>query len=575
MRERTQALYGARSQLLGSAVTSPQAVAFFAPIGIFVVMSSFVGGIPAVIRSPQCWTVAIASQAAASLIVLAGGKAIDALQPNYIRLWRVLVILIAGGVRGLVMVWLIRHFELVTGVTQALGVRVPSSAWTTLVWLTIFGFLLQGARDYQLIYEQLIQEAVRLTRQTTSDRVTALGLLQWAKLREQIQNDADVARRLLNNGPELTDREMDQASRALDEGIARILDAEGDVSALTSPYSIKKLQWGSNVTSAFQHWAVPLYVVVPMVFGLVGIGAITRGSVSTAITFTTVLTVVLWGELLITRLLVKRFEDHAQLIFRVVILTMPLVLFLAAPITKLIFPEALPDPTGLIFALFLGPVLVVSITTMHHSALDRRFILDSLRSRLDDEVIAHLVDQEIARDVANDLEFFIHEGIESELVELSKELTIAAETHDQEVMRAAGEMVAARLSSMKLNSPWLEGSFGFSYIHEMTQAWSGLAEVTMDLPTEDTFSQEMWRSAALIVERITTEAVRHGQAPSIEIKGEEYQGELILKFTAEPKVTGNAKVAAELRQWLSEQVPGRWLFTHDKGKSEFLVRIAP
>ena len=175
MRERTQALYGARSQLLGSAVTSPQAVAFFAPIGIFVVMSSFVGGIPAVIRSPQCWTVAIASQAAASLIVLAGGKAIDALQPNYIRLWRVLVILIAGGVRGLVMVWLIRHFELVTGVTQALGVRVPSSAWTTLVWLTIFGFLLQGARDYQLIYEQLIQEAVRLTRQTTSDRVTALG----------------------------------------------------------------------------------------------------------------------------------------------------------------------------------------------------------------------------------------------------------------------------------------------------------------------------------------------------------------------------------------------------------------
>lgn len=483
------------------------------------------------------------------IVMLAGG--VLAARLPWPRAAVVLVTLLAGAVRGLVLA--------VVGETPNVGMRVVASAITMSIWLLVLGAARESHHRYRLEVDALLRslvarelhgrlldvDATDSARESSSRRIAETS----SEIRAIVSNEAGEYGRtamLLQAAIETRLRPLSHdlwfspspippqahGHRAL---ARRILTAKLPVAHLFLA-ALVLLSWGSYVLHGV--WAGALVgVVISAAYGAI-------------------LAVTSWHRL--TPILGAWMR------------------YLGVAVVPALLGELAIEQLGLgepwsPVAVALGlPAITAAVAAAATLRSDRAQIIDELRYRLAqpdwDRHLGELVRREVDASAAT----MLHNTVQPALTAAALQLQLAAALDEPERARSALGRAARALDAAQSRSDGPPS--GRERLEQVAEAWQGIADVDIRLPTQELNPRE-WSLLADVANETIANAVRHGKATTVTFDVQVGADSIALTVT-DDSVSAREDVAAGLgRTWLNTVVTSSESLSNQDGRCVRLLEI--
>lgn len=562
------------SSLFGSATVSWQALAWFAPIGVLVVMLTIPTDGGLAFASAAWWSTAIAAQAIFTAIVLGLGWSTRAINRGWVR---VAILLLAGGARGAFIGWTIGSFDLTTTVSSNIALRTLNSALVCALWVGAIGLLLQNTRDYREVYRRLVREAVVIHRAALegAEPIDPVVIAHWQEVRLTLAVTAATAQTQLHQ------------DRALPEDLA--LAAEVIASAVEQhvrPVSHglwfgttdepPRLRFGALILECLRPWQLPLGQIMTIMLVVSAIGSTLRAGLFIGLLYALSTVCFAWLMLAGSLVLADRLPRHRRAVGIATLIGMPIAMFVASVAIGQGLMHLDPDLIGAAFGAVTSSVVVLGVLALHRMTMEQQLLLESLAVTIDQDALLALARRE--RIAAGDAAIgaYVHHSVQSELVAVAMRLGEAARDEDEERRSIVQVDARDRLHRLgALAAPWEQVQSPYAHLGEIAAAWAGIATIELALPPESDARGDQWQLAAAAIEEAVANAVRSGHAHVIRVEGEVVDGVLMIAVTDDGNGNGNGNgvTSADVRDgvanaagpgtglgtaWLERHLDGNW-----------------
>lgn len=557
--------------LFSPAALSNRALVIWAPFPILAAILLMPFGVSA--ARPATWAAAVGVQVLFSLIVIAGRLVTHNLVQRRPRSVVISVIVIAGAVRGAV---LMQASAILAGVDIAaieLALRAINSALIALIALGLIGVILQFNGDYQGQYEELRDRALRLQReavapaQTLSDATIA----SWVGVQRSLQSTASAARL------ELADVGVAaQSLRAVADVIADVLTKQ------VRPISHGLWSGTSDVPprlrahlvawDALRPWKPPLATITVLVAVVTFISSVNRAGLVAgglyALFVTLAVTAIIAGSIAVGH----RFPQ-TRAVGVVTLVLIPIVVIAVAVAVSEGILGTQPDIAG---ATILGLSLTLGIAGtvfLRRVSAEREALLIALQARIDAQALDVLTRRAESDSWGKSLGTFVHHSVQSELTALRMQLMEAAVIDDDTQRAATRTDALARFDRLlALQPPWIQQRPGRTVVADVAQAWAGIAEVTVT--ATDAGTEDQWVLAGHVVEEGVANAVRAGGARQVRVDiSSDIDDALVITIEDDGRGISDPINPGLGTWWLDQIAPNAWERRSSSLGTSLIVRV--
>ena len=553
------------------AALSNRALVIWAPFPILAAILLMPFGVSA--GRPATWAAAIGVQVLFSLIVMAGRSVTRNLVQRHPRPVVIAVIVIAGAVRGAV---LMQASAILGGVDVApieLALRGINSAIIALLALGLIGVMLQFTRDYQGQYEELRDRAIRLQReavapaQTLSDATIA----SWVGVQRSLQTTASTARQ------ELADVGVSARSlRAVADVIADVLTKQ--VRPIShglwsgSSDAPPRLRAHLVAWDALRPWKPPLATITALVAAVTFISSVNRAGLAAGGLYALFVTVVVVA-IIAASIAAGRRLPRSRAVGVVTLILIPIaVVAVAIAVSEGILGTP-PDVTG---SVILGVSLTLGVggtVFLRRVTAEREALLIALQARIDAQAVDVLSKRAESDSWGKSLGTFVHHSVQSELTALRMQLMEAAVIDDHSQRAATRTDALARFDRLlALQPPWVEQRAGRTVVAEVAQAWAGIAEVTVT--ATDAGTEDQWAIAGHVVEEGVANAVRAGGARQVRVDiAPDIDDALVITIQDDGSGISDPINPGLGTWWLDQIAPNAWERRSSPSGTSLIVRV--
>lgn len=486
-------------------------------------------------------------------------------------------LIVSGALRGAVIAVGAGLVGVNTLSPASLASRSLNSAVISLIGVALIGATLSWRADFRAQYRVLRDRALLLGNAAQDGRVIDETVLAaWTSMK------GDLDERLSAAGSRLATGATAEDLRAAADFIVSAIDVDLRPTARamwqeTIPDE-QPIRLRALFVDTISRWRLPLGVILGLLAVVVGIGSLVRSGLVDGAAYT-IRYILVTGAVLWASTAVARARPRLAPVIAVLTLVLlpPLVLLADYEIGDVLLglPE---DPTGQILVALQTPITTVFIAMAVEAARERQQVLHALQSRIDSEVAA--LRQRGGGHDAQRLSLFVHHSVQSELAALAIQMREAASTGDPATMDDVRITVLERLQRMRALDahapPWLRQESGRDRITQVVGAWTGILQVSLDVPDESALRPDQWHLAAQVIEEGLANAVRHGGADRVDITAHVHSGDLLVRIadngTASTRPTQETSGMGS--QVLDRVAPGAWSLDDTGQGSVLAVRIS-
>jgi signal transduction histidine kinase len=494
--------------------------------------------------------------------------------------WVVLSTLaLAGAVRGLVIAIGAGLIGVVQFSVALIASRALNSAVISVIGVALIGATLTWRADFRAQYRVLRDRALLVGGAAhDGDTIDPSVLDAWTTMKVDLDTSLSVASELMATG---------SSRETLDE-VAAILTSAIEVNLRPAARAMwreaippeEPLRLRALLVDTLSAWRLPLATILGFLAVVVGVGSVVRSGVldggAYTLRYLLVTGLILWASTSLARLR----RQWAPTIAMLTLLVLPPAILLSDHFIGDALLGLPQDPTGQIVVALQTPVTTILIAMAVQAARERQQVLAALQARIDaDAAVLRQRDNQTARD-SQRLSLFVHHSVQSELAALAMQIREAASTRDPATMEAVRLSALAHLERLQsldqLSAPWARPTGGRARIDQITEAWTGILDVRVDLPDERECRADQWYVAAQVIEEGLANSARHGGAGRVAITGACDRGELVIHVTDDGVAVAHAQRAEPGlgTQWLDRVAPGQWALEQLDGGARLSVRIS-
>lgn len=549
-----------------------------------ILLATLIGGFGTLVLVPgtsglgqlswQWVCVAIASQVAFALVLIVTRS----LLPNPGPFVVFMALAVGGVIRGLVIALGAGAINIVTMTPASVAGRCVNSAVISVIGVALIGATLTWRAEYRSQYRLLRDRAVLIGNAARDGEVIDPDVLDaWTSMKGDLDSTLRSASERLAAGA--TRRDLVDAADLLASAIdVRLRPASRALWQETIPEE-QPIRLRSLFVETIGRWRPPVLVITGFLAIVVGIGSIVRSGLvyGGAYTLRYILVVAL---VLVLSTAISRAQPRTSTVVAVItLLALPPIVMLCDHFIGdelLGLPE---DPTGQIIVALQTPVTTVFIAMAVQAVRDRQQVLASLQARIDIEAAELRHREGRSQRDSQRLSLFVHHSVQSELAAMAMQVREAGSTGDPATMEDVRVSVLERIRQLEQldahSPPWLAAQGGRERIDQVVDAWTGILDISVELPSEALFNGDQWHLAAQIIEEGLANSARHGGAAHVTITGHRDEGALALRITDDgtydmhtvPSMPGIGT------QWLDRVAPGDWQLEHTEQGTELSVRI--
>ena len=511
---RNQARWFVRS-IFSPAALSNRALLIWAPLPILTLLFLTPAGTS--LADLSTWFVAIGVQVLFSLIVIAGRAFTQKLVLRNPRAVVITVIVLAGAVRG---VMVMQASTMITGVdvtTINLILRAGNSALIALLALGLIGVTLQFTRDYRGEYERLRERAMRLQREAVAStpHLSDGTIASWVDIKRSLKFTADSARSALS-GALVSGQSLRDVADVIADALAREVRPMSHGLWSGASDAPPRLRVVHVAWDALRPWSPPLATITVLVGVVTWVSAVNRAGLWQGGLYAVIVTLVVAVLVAVSGLAGRRFPDTRAIGIATIAVTPFVVIAVAVFVSEGILGTD-PDYLG---ALVLGIALSIYVggaVFLRRVTAERQALLDAMQARIDAEAMDVLARRTDADTWGKSLGTFVHHSVQSELTALRMHLMEAADSQD-EVQRAVTRTDALTRFDrlLALQPPWVRQRSGRTVIAEVANSWAGIADV--DVTATETGTEDQWLVVGHVVEEGVANAVRSGGARHVQVE---------------------------------------------------------
>ena len=518
--------------------------------------------------------VTVASQAAFALVVLAVRGMVRVPGP-----WTVLATLaVAGVVRGAIIAVGASLVGISAFSATSLIGRALNSAVISVIGVSLIGATLTWRADFRAQYRLLRDRAVLLGNAASEGDVIEPAVLDaWTSMKGGLDATLREAEERLAAGA--SEQDLREAADLITAAIDVDLRPAARAMWHDAIPEDQPLRLTTLLVATLARWHLPLREILVFLTVVVGVGSVVRSGLvaggAYTLRYVLVTGLVLWASTTLAR----AFPRRAPVVAVLTLLLLPAILLALDYEVGDVLLGLPEDPVGQVIVAVQTPITVVLIAMGVEAVRERQQVLAALQARIDAEAAdLRRRDGAAVRD-AQRLSLFVHHSVQSELAALAMQVREAASTHDpatmEEARRSALERVQ-RLEALDAHSPpWLRREDGRARIDQVVDAWTGILDVTVELPAGPQCRADQWHLAAQVIEEGLANAARHGGARRVSVCGHVEGRDLVLRITDDGAIAIPAgQVLPGLgSQWLNRVAPGEWSREQSAQGSVLAVRL--
>lgn len=421
----------------------------------------------------------------------------------------VAVATIVGALRGSVLVIALDRLDADAGPELP---RIASSTFSAIVWLVAVVLVLAGRDRYRAAYAAAVRQLAEARAAESLDALPEVRRLKRA---------AGSAAARTSEGP--TAEALREAARALraeiEEGIRPLSHRIWFSARSLEPHT----RLSGVVPDAATAFTVPVAPVVAVWGAASLLGAPGMYGARAGIVGAVASTACLWGALLASRALMER--PRGRWCGPVLIAACAVVPIVCAHAigTMLGFPL---DSAGALRTYLLGPLalafLILAAASVRLSIADRGTVLAIARARA------------VPSSWPRDLSAYLHNSLQSEVTSLAMQFD-GARPGSREA-QVAVERLAALASRSIADDFRLQRSVPLDRLREAAAAWRAIADVRVVVDPAVDDADPRLPEAVQAAQEMTSNAIRHGRARSVEVRLSAHHGRLVLEVASDATV---------------------------------------
>ncbi len=518
--------------------------------------------------------VVVASQAAFALVVLVVRSMVRVPGP-----WTVLVTLaVAGVVRGAIIAVGASLVGIAALSATSLIGRALNSAVISVIGVALIGATLTWRADFRAHYRLLRERAVLLGNAASDGEVIEPTVLDaWTSMKGGLDTTLREAGERLAAGA--SEQDLREAADLITAAIDVDLRPAARAMWQDAIPEEQPLRLSTLLVATLARWHLPLRDILAFLAVVVGVGSVVRSGLvaggAYTLRYVLVTGLVLWASTALAR----AYPRRAPLIAVLTLLLLPAILLAIDYEVGDVLLGLPEDPIGQVVVAVQTPITVVLIAMGVEAVRDRQQVLAALQARIDAEAAdLRRRDGAASRD-ARRLSLFVHHSVQSELSALAIQVREAASTRDpatMEEVRCSALERLQRLEALDAHAPpWLRHEDGRERIDQVVDAWTGILDVTMELPADPLCRADQWHLAAQVIEEGLANAARHGEARTVRVCGTVEAGALVLRLADDGVAahTAGQALAGLGSQWLDRVAPGEWSREQSVRGSVLTVRL--
>ena len=333
-----------------------------------------------------------------------------------------------------------------------------------------------------------------------------------------------------------------------------------------------KVPYASSIREVLAQWYVPKWTVLAISGLFVLVASVSRAEINGllfALEYVAFLATTLWS----VSALIARSPRASSVIALTVLVLFPFVfLGISVLIGQVVF-DVPADYVGAFVVGIQGSAIMLAAALFTRMNMEQQLRLDHIRLSIDQQVIELLTQREAAARATVELGLFVHHSIQSELTSVAIRLQEAALSGNPEVMLQERAFTKVKLDQLPRQAPWVAPRTGLHHIQEVVDAWTGIAEINLDLPNEPEISGSTWQLIAYIVEEGVTNAVRTGKARKLDVSVRIMDTEVELKIHDDGDLNTVSRDRGTGTLWLDRIAPHRWSLGEDADGTVLTVKF--
>ena len=494
------------------------------------------------------------------------------------RDWRfdLAFLFLLGATRGLVINFCVDSFDLVQTVSD--GYKIFNSMVALPQWFVGVGVFVESRRNYERTFRELFANAMRREQETHERRnILPAGSSSTDEVVARLQfitsNLASDIQKLLNRPDALKDYsiEAERIQHLIDDDL-RPASAElwRDNKVKTPKISFFTLVQIALLESRLRVFLV-VFISVPYLFvGLNGAFG-SRIAIFQCLAITAIdLGVFGFIEALHRFKVLNRFRTNLTILITLCILPF--------------FIQFNFIPTDLAISadrrtVFLGQLLLSStfiallITANGYSIIrqQREEVIASLEKHMSGERYSSSIIKGGETQRNADLANYLHGEIQAGLTASSLLLQQAAKSGDSDLAHEALERASGLLNQDLTNISYTRMAPPEVKIKKIVDAWKGIAEISVSLPSFDLITEGALRSSVQLIEEAVANSIRHARANDIKISGV-IKNELLtitIISNGDPMTKGKAGLGTKMFNDLSDE----WNYATESGHNRLTFTL--
>lgn len=555
--------------LVSTAALSNAALIWWAPVAIISTAATMPYRISA--SDPSTWAIAAGVQVLFSAVIILGRFVITRLPGRHRSATVIVAIMAAGAVRGFTLVV---AASLVAGrqaMASELLLRAINSFVLALLGLGVLGVIIQFTREYRREYLVLSDRARRLHREisVSAPTISDATIAGWVGVQRSLRSTTDSAR--VHLGPDDASAEsLRAAAQVIGDALTEQVRPISQGLWVGSSDEPPRLRGTSVAWAALRPWHPPAIAIVIFAV-LVGLGAINRAGVIDGGIFALYSTITFAGIFALSTTLGARYP-HSRLVGGTTLLLTPVLIIAVSVAIGQGILRTQADIAGALITGIAASVVLSGTVFVRRIVIEREVLLDELQARIDAQGIALLAQRAEQDPWRESLGTFVHHSVQSELTALRMQLIEAASTQDPLQRTAARADVLQRFDRLvTLQPPWTRQLNGRTMVNDVAEAWSGIANVTVDMT--DAGTQAQWETAGLVVEEGVANAVRAGRATNVHVRVGDDAGVLVVEVEDDGHGLAESNRPGGGTWWLDRIAPGNWDRSSTSAGTHLTVRI--
>jgi signal transduction histidine kinase len=504
--------------------------------------------------------------------------AVGVLQSQQWRSWKfdLAFLFLLGATRGVVINYCVDMWDLTQ--TVSYWYKVFNSTVALPQWFVGVAILFESKRDYERAFRELFARAMRKEQETherrdmlpagNSNVDEAIARLQFIT-----SNLAADIQQLLNRPKLLSDYtiEANRIQELIDKDLRPTSAELWRANKVNTPkIPLKTLL---SISLLENRLRVPFVVLISVPYLFVGL----NGALGLKIALAQCLFVLSY-DLMVYALAeaLNKFKITSRTISNLIILVsgfiFPCLIQIYFLPTEFKTSNAFIDLFlyhNVLTVTFIALLLTVNGYNLVKSHRDE--VLASLESHILGEKynapLSHGGDAQHKSDLAN----YLHGEIQAGLTASSLLLQQAAKSGDSELAQEALERATGLLNQDLTNITFTRMAAPALKIQKITDAWKGIADISVALPPFEQLSETTLRSLVQLIEEAVANSIRHAQATDIKISGVLKNNVLTISIISNgnPMAKGRAGLGTKMFNELTEE----WNYSSESGHNRLTLTL--